>query len=177
MTSDAPQAAEAYSTTELLKAEVIRADGPYRKILVPTDGYALSGVAIVHGTRLAAQIGASLVFVTVTAPFQPLATYSVRIHRDLQSHRKDAKERADRILAPAAAVAEAGNVRFETLHVENDEPYLGIIRAAEDNGCDLVVMASHGRRGLSALVLGSETVKVLTHSSIPVLVCRQPREA
>jgi nucleotide-binding universal stress UspA family protein len=63
-------------------------------------------------------------------------------------------------------------VAFKSQHVEDDQPYRAIIRTAQENGCDLIAMASHGRRGVSALVLGSETQKVLTHSAIPVLVYR-----
>jgi nucleotide-binding universal stress UspA family protein len=63
-------------------------------------------------------------------------------------------------------------VSYEGIHVIHDHPYEAIIAAAQERGCDLIVMASHGRRGMSALVLGSETVKVLTHSNIPTLVCR-----
>jgi nucleotide-binding universal stress UspA family protein len=70
------------------------------------------------------------------------------------------------------ATAKAAGVPFRALHVVHDHPYAAIIEAAEKNGCDLIVMASHGRKGVSALILGSETTKVLTHSKVPVLVCR-----
>jgi len=63
-------------------------------------------------------------------------------------------------------------VTCKTTHAEDDQPYRAIIRTAEENGCDLIAMSSHGRRGVSAILLGSETVKVLTHSAIPVLVYR-----
>jgi nucleotide-binding universal stress UspA family protein len=68
-------------------------------------------------------------------------------------------------------------VSCETMHVEHDQPYLAIIETAVRKSCDLIVMASHGRRGISAMVLGSETTKVLTHSTIPVLVVRAPHRA
>jgi nucleotide-binding universal stress UspA family protein len=68
----------------------------------------------------------------------------------------------------------AAGVNCETVHVEHDHPYLAIIEMAAKKLCDLIVMASHGRRGISAIVLGSETSKVLTHSGIPVLVVRPP---
>jgi nucleotide-binding universal stress UspA family protein len=80
-------------------------------------------------------------------------------------------------MAGAALVKEAAlaaGVSCDTLHVEHDHPYLAIIETASQKLCDLIVMASHGRRGISAIVLGSETVKVLTHSTIPVLVFRAP---
>jgi nucleotide-binding universal stress UspA family protein len=75
-------------------------------------------------------------------------------------------------LGAVADAAKAMGVTCETVHVERQRPYEGIIDTAKAKNCDLIVMASHGRRGMSAVVLGSETVKVLTHSKIPVLVCR-----
>ena len=74
--------------------------------------------------------------------------------------------------APRKAWRSESNVAFRALHVVHDHPYAAIIEAAQTNHCDLICMASHGRKGLSALILGSETTKVLTHSKIPVLVCR-----
>jgi nucleotide-binding universal stress UspA family protein len=79
---------------------------------------------------------------------------------------------AEKILAPAAAVATAAGVPVETVAVEDDHPYQSIINTAESKGADLIVMSSHGRGGVSALILGSETAKVLTHCKIPVLVHR-----
>jgi nucleotide-binding universal stress UspA family protein len=81
---------------------------------------------------------------------------------------------AARYLDSAKEIALMAGVRCETLHVEYEHPYLAIIETAAKQACDLIVMASHGRRGLSAVVLGSETTKVLTHSTIPVLVVRSP---
>jgi nucleotide-binding universal stress UspA family protein len=77
----------------------------------------------------------------------------------------------------AKEAALAAGVSCETMHVEHDHPYLAIIETAARKSCDLIVMASHGRRGISAIVLGSEAVKVLTHSTIPVLVFRAPHPA
>jgi nucleotide-binding universal stress UspA family protein len=77
-------------------------------------------------------------------------------------------------LDAAATVAASAGVSYDKVLIEQDEPYRAIIRVAEERGCDLIVMASHGRRGLPALVLGSETMKVLTHCSVPVLVYRSP---
>ena len=84
---------------------------------------------------------------------------------------------AARYLDVAKAVALAAGVSCETMHIEHDQPYRAIIETAARQSCDLIVMASHGRRGISAIVLGSETVKVLTHSAIPVLVFRAPHQA
>ncbi|MGB8402089.1 universal stress protein, partial [Bradyrhizobium sp.] len=76
----------------------------------------------------------------------------------------------------AMEAALAAGVSCETMHVEHDQPFLAIIETAARKSCDLIVMASHGRRGISAIMLGSETVKVLTHSPIPVLVLRAPHQ-
>jgi nucleotide-binding universal stress UspA family protein len=83
---------------------------------------------------------------------------------------------AEKYLHAAMETAAAAGVNCETMHVEHDQPYLAIIEAAAQRLCDLIVMASHGRRGISAILLGSETNKVLTHSTIPVLVVR-PRHS
>ena len=87
-------------------------------------------------------------------------------------YKKRTQERAARTLAGVANTAKATGVACETVHVEHEHPYQAIIDTAGSKGCDLIVMASHGRRGISAIVLGSETVKVHTHSKIPVLVHR-----
>jgi nucleotide-binding universal stress UspA family protein len=84
---------------------------------------------------------------------------------------QNAKDCAARSLAVATKAAAAAGVRCETIHLEHDQPWEAIIQTAEQKGCDLIVMASHGRAGVSAVGLGSETNKVLTHSKIPVLVC------
>ena len=82
------------------------------------------------------------------------------------------QQRAEKILGAVAHLAQAAGVACETVHVEHEHPYQAIIDTAGSRDCDLIVMASHGRRGISAIVLGSETVKVLTHSKIPILVHR-----
>ena len=87
-------------------------------------------------------------------------------------YEKHSKTHAQKILSTVSAAAASAGVSCETLHVEHEHPYQGIIDTAASKGCDLVLMASHGRRGVAAVVLGSETVKVLTHSKIPVLVYR-----
>ena len=127
----------------------------YRNILIATDGSELSEKAVNHGIALAKRIGAKVTVLTVV---QPLHTFTA--------------EYAEKTLGAAARLAEAAGVECEGVHVKHDFPYRAIIDTAASKGCDLIVMASHGRHGISALVLGSETVKVLTHSKIPVLVHR-----
>ncbi|MGA7807372.1 universal stress protein, partial [Bradyrhizobium sp.] len=93
-----------------------------------------------------------------------------------EQYRKRMAALAAKYLDVAKQAASVAGVSCETLHLDHDHPYLAIIETAERRSCDLIVMASHGRRGISAIVLGSETVKVLTHSTIPVLVVRAPHQ-
>ena len=146
----------------------------FKHILVPTDGSPLSDKAVQYSIGLAAATGASLTFLMVTETFHTFSLDVDQVEDTPVEYRKHAKERAERYLGRAALAAGAAKVPFDTVHVEGDQPYGAIIDTAGRNGCDLIVMASHGRRGISALVLGSETVKVLTHTRIPVLVVRSP---
>ena len=86
--------------------------------------------------------------------------------------RRAPEKHAELTLGAAAHAAQAAGIACETIQVEHEHPYRAIIDTAESKGCDLIVMASHGRHGISAIVLGSVAVKVLTHSTIPVLVYR-----
>jgi nucleotide-binding universal stress UspA family protein len=108
----------------------------------------------------------------VLAPFLEFSLEGGQVEGTSESYRAHREERAAHILDQAGRVAAAAGVTFEARHVEEDQPYRAIIREAEQNGCELIVMASHGLRGMSTLVLGSETVKVLTHTFLPVLVYR-----
>jgi nucleotide-binding universal stress UspA family protein len=144
----------------------------YRHLLIPTDGHPLSIEAIRHGVELARESGAKVTILTVTEPFHLFSLEADQVEDTPEGYHRHMKNRAVRYLDEAAKVATSAGVSHDGVHVEEDEPYRAIIRVADERGCDLIVMASHGRRGLSALVLGSETVKVLTHCSVPVLVYR-----
>jgi nucleotide-binding universal stress UspA family protein len=144
----------------------------YKSILIPTDGSALAGKAVEHGIRLAKEIGAKIVAVTVTEPFHLLSVAPNQLEYTRSEYGRHAEAHAAKLLGAVAAVAAGSGVVCDTTHVEHEHVYLAIIDAAIAKGCDLIVMASHGRHGISAVVLGSETVKVLTHSKIPVLVYR-----
>ena len=87
------------------------------------------------------------------------------------AHGEEIRKHATSVLNHAAAAAKLAGVSCETIQVEHEHPYQAIIAAAKDKGCDLIIMASHGRSGLSAMLLGSVTNKVLTHTKTPVLVC------
>ena len=143
----------------------------FRKILLPTDGSELSDKAIEGGLGFAKALGASVVGVTVIEPcsYSNLSEYRPESLDDYEQRMlKVAAERLGRV---ADAAARAG-VAVETQTVKSFSPHEAIIDAAKSTGCDVIFMASHGRRGLSAVLLGSETQKVLTHSTIPVMVYR-----
>jgi nucleotide-binding universal stress UspA family protein len=153
----------------------------YRHILIPTDGSELSEKAVEYGVALAKSINARVTGLTVSAPFHAFSgAFSVGPLIPTLTP-KEYRERMEIVctsyLAAIKNAATAAGVACDTVHVEHDQPYLAIIDTAARKLCDLIVMASHGRRGASAIVLGSEAAKVLTHSSIPVLVYRAPHPA
>lgn len=144
----------------------------YKKILIPTDGSPRSAVAIAQGVALAKSTGATVMGVTVSAPFHTFALDPTMVSDTKETYKKDCERQAANYLGAIKTAASAAGVPCEVTHMDAEHPYEEIINTAKTAGCDLIVMASHGRRGASALILGSETVKVLTHSKIPVLVCR-----
>ena len=144
----------------------------YTNIMIPTDGSELAGKAVQHGIALAKEIGAKATVLTVSPPFHALTSDTQMITDTPAQHKAHMQEHAKKTLGAVAQATKAAGVACETIHVEHEHPYQAIIDTAKSKGCDLIVMASHGRRGVSAIVLGSETVKVLTHSKIPVLVHR-----
>jgi nucleotide-binding universal stress UspA family protein len=144
-------------------------------ILIPTDGSELSDEAIQYGTSLAKAVNAKVTGVTVSTPFHFFAVEPAVVTDTLESYRQRMATVAAQRLAKVKEAADAAGVSCEIVHLEHEHPYKAIIDIANARGCDLIVMASHGRRGISAIVLGSETVKVLTHSTIPVLVYRAVR--
>jgi nucleotide-binding universal stress UspA family protein len=141
-------------------------------ILIPTDGSELSGKTVEYGVALAKSVGARVTGLTVS---RPLARSSAT--RQAASARERVAAAAAGRLARITEAAAKGGVDCDVVHAQHRHPYKAIIDTANSKGCDLIVMASHGRRGITALVLGSETVKVLTHSQVPVLVFRGQRSA
>ena len=147
----------------------------YRNILISTDGSDLASKAVEHGVMLAKNVGAAVTFVTVTEMWSALemaAEASRGEPNPLEAFEEMAAKQAQEILAAAKAVAQKAGVDCETLHVRDRAPAEGIIATANEKGCDLIVMASHGRRGLDRLLLGSQTTEVLAYSKVPVLVVR-----
>ena len=149
----------------------------HRHILIPTDGSDLSNDVIHYGVALAKAVNAKVTAVTVSSPFHVFTADPDMAIDTSESYKKRMTAVAAKRLAQVKDAAAAAGVSCDVAHVEHDHPYQAIIDVANAKGCDLIVMASHGRGGISAIVLGSETVKVLTHSTIPVLVCRGARPA
>lgn len=151
----------------------MRKDGNvFKHILLPTDGSAGSSVAAAECIRFAAQVGARITAVHVVPPLH-LFTYEPEVTEHAhETYHRNRDARARECLAPIEQLAREAAVPCESLMVEADNPYEAILSTAHDRGCDLVAMSSHGRRGIGAMLLGSQTQRVLTHSAIPVLVFR-----
>ncbi len=144
----------------------------FKTILVPTDGSALSEKAIDAAARFAKSCGARLIGLSVAEP-EPMANMAeVSTFVDADDYARKLQEIAQLSVDKVEAAAEQAGVPCETVVRTAANPYEEIIRTATDFGCDVIFMASHGRKGLSALFVGSETQKVLAHSTIPVLVFR-----
>lgn len=146
----------------------------FKHLLVPTDGSQLSTDAVKRAVAFAKDAGARVTFF-FAKPDYPVAFYGEGALIDPTTPEKFgemADQQAREILAAHVALAKEAGVDCETSSAVSDVPHEAIITAAEDAGADLIFMASHGRRGISGLLLGSETQKVLTHSKIPVLVYR-----
>jgi nucleotide-binding universal stress UspA family protein len=148
----------------------------FKHILVPTDGSALSLKAVKYAVRVARSSKGRLTVLHVIPPFAlPVYMDVIVPYPDLfspEEYRKSTESYARKLLAKAEALAKAGRVRCAPVFVTGPTPWQAIIASARKRRCDLIVMASHGRGGVAALVLGSETTKVLAHSRTPVLVCR-----
>jgi nucleotide-binding universal stress UspA family protein len=144
----------------------------YKHILIPTDGSELSQKAIDHGAKLAKTLNAKITMLTVSEPFHIFALDPTMVTGTPAEYKRRIADVTAQYLKTAKDTAAAAGVTCDGVHVEHEHPYRAIIDTASKMGCDAIVMASHGRRGVSAMVLGSETVKVLTHSSTPVVVVR-----
>ena len=144
----------------------------FQHILLPTDGSPLSEAAVKKGMQFAKSIGARVTGLHVIDPFhlpagegEQSADLKERYEQDLRAH-------ARRSLAVILEEAKANGIVCDCVSETSSNPYGVIVEAAEKLGCDLIMMASHGRRGMEAMLVGSETIKVLTHTKIPVLVLR-----
>jgi nucleotide-binding universal stress UspA family protein len=146
----------------------------YKNLLLATDGSKLSAKALTHALALAKPLGAKIT-AFYAAPDYPMPAYADGVVYEPVSRKEYAKlaaQDADKILQDVAAKATAAGVDCKTTYAIAAAPWEAILDAAKKNKCDAIVMASHGRKGISAILLGSETQKVLTHSKLPVIVVR-----
>ena len=146
----------------------------FKHILLPTDGSKLSARAVKGGIELAKKSKARVTVIHIVPEFKLMVDEGITMLSAALKKRfeDEGRARAQKMLDDIARQARARGVRCTTLCVPSDLPYLQIISAARKKKCDLILMASHGRRGLSSLLLGSETAKVLLHTKVPVLVVR-----
>jgi nucleotide-binding universal stress UspA family protein len=146
----------------------------YKHILIPTDGSELSDRAIAAGVEFARDAGARVTGFTAVPEYQlPSQVELMSRHgTSIDEYERNARRQAEAALQKIADRAREAGVPYNAEFVQSDHPHEAIIRAAQKHGCDLIFMASHGRRGISALLHGSQTQAVLTHSTIPTLVYR-----
>lgn len=147
----------------------------YQHILLPCDGSDLSLKAVNEGIALAKVLGAKITLITVMSPYRLHVSGIVpdNVAEEIgRRHDEASRKETEKLQIDVVAKAKAQGVACDALVVKGDHPYAEIIATAEARKCDLILMASHGHKGLNAILLGSETVKVLTHSKIPVLVVR-----
>jgi len=144
----------------------------YKNILLPVDGSEFAMGSVPYALKLAKSIGARITAIHVTAPYSTIAIGALASFLAADDYIKRAKANAAVVLDQVKHAAQETDVLVTTCQIEHAHPWEAIIRTAAGQGCDLILMASHGRRGLVGVLLGSETKKVLTHTTIPVLVWR-----
>ena len=146
----------------------------YKHILIPTDGTVVAQKAVKSGIAFAKSVNAKVTFFTAVDEYRTPSASEVMSRRAVSpaQHEAQARRKAEKILAPLRKRAAAASLECGSDFALNDRPYDAIIRAAMAHRCDLIFMASHGRRGIRKLVYGSQTQGVLTHSTIPTLVYR-----
>ncbi len=144
----------------------------YKHILLPVDGSEFGMGSIPYALHFAKSVGARITAVHVTAPYETIAVGALASFLVADDYIKRTEANAAAVLDRVKRAAQEADVPVATLQVEHAHPWEAIVRTAEAQGCDLIVMASHGRRGIAGVLLGSETKKVLTHTKIPVLVWR-----
>jgi len=148
----------------------------FKHMLVPTDGSTLSLKAAKAAVDLAKIHKSRITAIHVMAPYvPPTGGDGIMYYPESfspQEYKKAVEKEAQKALAKVEALARRSKVPFDSIAVTHDQPWESIVNTAKRKKCDIIVMASHGRRGIAGLLLGSETTKVLTHSRTPVLVCR-----
>jgi len=143
----------------------------YQHILIATDGSEISEKAVRQGLALAKAVGARATIITVSEPF-PNFQSEFTTGEVIKQHQSSQQKEAASYLASAMATADEIGITASTLHVADSHSAEAILDAAQAKDCDLIVMGSHGRRGLGRLLLGSKTYEVVSHGHVPVLVVR-----
>ena len=144
----------------------------YKHILLPVDGSEFGMGVIPYAIKFAKAIGAKLSALTVSVPYSAIAPGAVAGQVPEEAFAEATLKAATNILEKARAAAAAEGIALTAYHAHNIHPWEAIINTAKEHECDLIIMASHGRRGIAGVLLGSETKRVLTHTNIPVLVWR-----
>ena len=144
----------------------------YKHLLIATDGSDLASKAVEQGLALAKALDANVTALTATESWTTIATGDMGMAFPVEDYEKGCADNAAKILGAVSKLADQAGVRCQTVHVKDRFAAEGIIETAKSRGCDLIVMASHGRRGISRLLLGSQANHVVTHSTVPVLICR-----
>ena len=144
----------------------------FKHVLLPTDGSPQSESAIQQGIELAKETHARVTGIHVVPEFHVFTYQPDKLEDTREQYAKDSQAKAAKILQAVETAARDAGVPCDTVCVTSDEPYEAIIRTADEQGCDLIAMASHGHKGIKGLLVGSETQKVLTHSHQPVMVLR-----
>lgn len=142
----------------------------YSHILISTDGSELAQRGVDHGLSLAKSLGSKVTTVTITEPFPIAAKGSGKWAPHIKTYNADQAESAERILSVIKTSARKMGLEVNTAHISNNYPAAAIIDTAQNLGCNLIVMASHGRRGIKKFLLGSQTSEVLVTATVPVLV-------
>src|ERR1700730_12996643 len=144
----------------------------YAHILIATDGSDLANRAVEQGLTLAKALGSKVTAITITEPWTASVSGEWAVAFPVEEYEKAAAANAEEILEQVTEAAKRIGVACETRHVKDQFASEGPVDEAKARGCDLIVMASHGRRGLAKVVLGSQATRVLTHSTVPLLICR-----
>ncbi len=144
----------------------------YAHILIATDGSELAGRAVEQGLTLAKTLGSKVAAVTVTEPWTAAVSGEWAVAFPVEEYEKAAAANAAKILAQVTETAARIGIACETIHIKDQFAAEGIVEEAKTRGFDLIVMGSHGRRGIARFVLGSQATRVLTHSTTPMLICR-----
>ncbi len=144
----------------------------YAHILIATDGSDLAQRAVEQGLALAKALNAKVTAVTVTEPWTAAVSGEWAVAFPVEEYEKATAANAEKILGGVQAAAASVAVTCDGVHVKDQYAAEGIVEEAKARGCDLIVMASHGRRGIAKFILGSQATRVLAHSAVPLLICR-----